>query len=97
VNLSQASVKSDPEVVKIHTQNINGSIVKRGQWNISERKATSTLTKNLTKDYHSPVPTAKCEYNQSTLKYLQVLNGMKDLATPDKTEKLKEHIQDGMH
>jgi hypothetical protein len=52
--------------------------------------------KNLTKDIRSPVPSAKREYNPSTLKYLQVLKGMKNLAMPDKAEKLREYIQDGM-
>jgi hypothetical protein len=45
MNLLQASVESDTEVVKIRTQHINDSILKRGEWNVSERKACATLTK----------------------------------------------------
>jgi hypothetical protein len=61
MNLSQASIKSDTEVVKIHMQNINDSILKRGKWDVSEHKGYATLTKNLTKDIHSPVHSTKPE------------------------------------
>jgi hypothetical protein len=83
MNLLQASIKTDTEIVKICMQNINDSILKRGEWDVSEGKACATLTKNLTKDICSPVPSAKREYDPSPLKYLQVLKGMNNLATPD--------------
>ncbi len=96
MSLLQASIKSYSEVVKIRTQNIHDSILKQGKWDVSEHKACATLPKNLTKDILSPVPSAKRDYDPSTLKYLQILKGMKNLATPDKAEKLREHIQDAM-
>jgi hypothetical protein len=95
IALSQTSDESET-VVRVRSHNIRETISKWGEWDEPTRRASAQLTKNLTKDYRSPNPQAKREYDPTTIGLLNVLKGMTDLNTPERTMHLRDHVKDSL-
>jgi hypothetical protein len=87
MNLSQASTGLSPEIVKIRKRNIQDSLKLQEEWDVSDRKAAVTLTRNLTRPY-----------NQVTRNQLTVICEMEDeYDTPKQAEILRDFIKDDMN
>ena len=95
IALSQTSDESEM-VVRVRNHNIHETISKRGEWDERTRRASAQLTKNLTKDHRSPNPQAKREYDPATIGLLNVLKGMTDLNTPERTIHYRDHVKDSL-
>ena len=87
MNLSQSSTGSSPEIVKIRKRNVRDSLRLRDEWDASDRKAATTLTRHLTKPY-----------DQVTRNQLTAIGEMEDeYDTPKKAEILRGFIKDDMN
>ena len=87
MNLLQASTGSSPEIVKIRKWNIQDSLKLWEEWDVSDRKAAITLTRNLTRPY-----------NHVTRNQLTVIREMEDeYDTPKKAKILRDFIKDDMN